>query len=491
MSKIKSIFNTHFLLNGACSFYYYEFLGKKIMLIGDLHLYSFQSVSCPQLIKENKHYNKYKEKYDLLDFLLNLISKFSKNNKCLDLFIESPYSTNELAKYYTIKDSDKNDELYFGKNDNPFWVQLSSNHEKSLRLSSTVYNNKHFHRGHSKRNKNLKVVRTYFNNRCLGKKKGCLKGLRYHATDITQAKDYSFVLDNIILLFTTTINTENINCDDPNFKNVCPKLEDLIEMYHYVVGVSNDDFIARYYLELLLDNIHISFSFEEVKYISNENLADFIRLKYDLLFNQSKYEEIELIEMSQKCHMLKMKFIDFDINNLNKMRNKIIKQLNNLDENYVNAEILINYYEDLLKKNYLNDDYIVKGFAIRYSTMELYTCARMFRKFEKKKDDICDNYDESLANIVYYAGNSHILNIKDFLEEIFDVKPYVSIDLDQVHDVSSLCLMVPKSFNYFRNSYFFNTFINEDESWMTPTGRYYPRKSRKKTIVKVSKTKKK
>ena len=52
--------------------------------------------------------------------------------------------------------------------------------------------------------------------------------------------------------------------------------------------------------------------------------------------------------------------------------------------------------------------------------MDIYTICRMFRRFDegnpKKRFSSCDNLENHLKNIVYYAGDGHIQNITRFID---------------------------------------------------------------------------
>ena len=101
--------------------------------------------------------------------------------------------------------------------------------------------------------------------------------------------------------------------------------------------------------------------------------------------------------------------------------------------------------------------------------MEIYTIARMFRTFPNikfNKDSKCGN--KSPRNIIYYAGDEHILNIKEFLLKNGG-KLIISRDVTTNSDnTTNVCLEIPKYIKGGKESYFFKNFIDEDEPVYVP-----------------------
>ena len=61
---------------------------------------------------------------------------------------------------------------------------------------------------------------------------------------------------------------------------------------------------------------------------------------------------------------------------------------------------------------------------------ETYTISRMFRKFKnKRKIPNCEE-KKSMKNIIHLAGNTHTLNIVDFIKWKFNIKPEISLSVD-------------------------------------------------------------
>ncbi len=129
--------------------------------------------------------------------------------------------------------------------------------------------------------------------------------------------------------------------------------------------------------------------------------------KYELIYNfycdnkDNQYDKDfrDLIEKDH--HFIKSKII-FD--NEKFLSLLIHKQISNIDTNYFEPKLLFDYF----KKTLLNN--------LRLAVLETYSIARMFRKFEhkEKRSNKCDSND--VANIIYFGGSAHVLNVFYFLK---------------------------------------------------------------------------
>ena len=462
--------NNSFLLNGASSFYYFTILDKKILLIGDRHILpnSKSSLVCPKLLKrtEFSHYNDIDEKYDILDLLLKIIDK--NKNTCLDLFIESAYDTRRKSKYHSIK--------------NKPYTLLDKKTKIKLKIGNSINDFQ------------LKLVRDYFDKRCLGKRKECISGLRYHSTDLLQMFNLSFLLSNIQFLFIPSENSrlsDDINCSNSRlFSSKCPTKSIFINLLNYLFGLAdiNTEQISTM-ISQLLDNIYST--------INPMDLSSNIHA-FNLI---NRYIKVKLKnKTSPELLKLKKSIIKQDIKFLKQIRTLMLKQINNLDNRYLKKQGLLTYFMKTIDAYYNKSNYFDKSKLVRHILMEVYTIARMFRKFEKiKKGYLCDLNDNSLKNIIYYAGDEHIINIKNFLKKIFKIKPIISIDetiiLDKQQNKFSFfqqstnsqlynqCLLIPKYIN--SKSYLFNIFrtdndVNSDNSSNLNNNKWTKIKSRTK-----------
>lgn len=86
---------------------------------------------------------------------------------------------------------------------------------------------------------------------------------------------------------------------------------------------------------------------------------------------------------------------------------KYTKAVEKLDENFCTFENI----NDYMTKIYTESAYMI---------IDIYTICRMFRRFDegnpKKRFPSCDNLENHLKNIVYYAGDAHIQNIAGFID---------------------------------------------------------------------------
>jgi hypothetical protein len=458
--------SNYFLLNGASSFYYFKIKNKMILLIGDRHIKgnNINSLSCKKLIKSNSKLNSITDKYDILDFILKLIIKNNNKNRCLDLFLESPYKTDTLNKYYNINHSNIKSSLYFGNNNNN-----NNELEPNLSFKKTIYNKKSFKRG-NKTNLNLLIVQRYFNNRCLGVKNECYSGFRYHVTDLDQS-DYSLLLSHYTYLFRAS----------PELK-LLPLEDDIIELYEYMVGIRTEfpisiNKLTENILNLILYDIKVqNLELNETLILFIKNRINYVKEIPELITKDGiiilNENEFNMKILDTEINRLRNKLIKTNKRNIIKIRSKIIKQLDNIDTKFFNKTTLIYYFRNKLLEYYSNRDINIKGQSIRHSLMEVYTISRMFRNFENKTYNfICDIDENSLKNILYYAGDEHIINIKSFIINIFKITPIISIDEEVITSKSvgfisktqyKQCLTIPRYINKSETeSYFFNTFMDD------------------------------
>ena len=99
-----------------------------------------------------------------------------------------------------------------------------------------------------------------------------------------------------------------------------------------------------------------------------------------------------------------------NINTYRYLDDKFSKQINEIDTTFFTIEELLNFFRKCIENQ--------KSFLILL--FDVFTIARMFRKFNFRKERIiiCDSEEKSLKNIVLYNGDSHNLNINDFIEEV-------------------------------------------------------------------------
>ena len=136
--------------------------------------------------------------------------------------------------------------------------------------------------------------------------------------------------------------------------------------------------------------------------------------------NSSKYQDGQTLyrEKYKKIYsdylqQTKPKSQLFSIQQIELTGEKINKQLNNLDTTYCTKNNIIKYFLRIITQK------SSKPYTLRTIFTDTYTIARMFRKFKKNKDRIprCTD-DNSLKNILYFGGDTHVRNIVDFLETL-------------------------------------------------------------------------
>jgi hypothetical protein len=85
------------------------------------------------------------------------------------------------------------------------------------------------------------------------------------------------------------------------------------------------------------------------------------------------------------------------------------KQMENIDESYFNNDPVKIFF------HFIDSLRIGTPLVLIY---DLQTLLRMFRKFPKKTNSICDENEKSMRNVILYSGDSHTTNINRFLRDL-------------------------------------------------------------------------
>ena len=300
----------------------------------------------------------------IYSFLKNLIYLNYENKSCLNIFVESSYFPQEPflepEEFHTIDKQKANDE-----------------YRSEPHLGGFLS----FLRRHS----------NYFH----------FKGTQFHSTDLRQ---YPKGIKNRTLFLLQTVKiTEHSKLVSFFFRDDC-----------------DQKFISHIYNIILnqLQKLDELETFEEGSSIFKEELpvnisfVEFLIDKSKTLhgdnFLQHIYDESEkYIQSKQSSSNPDLKELLENIVQEQKEDLKYTKAVEKLDENFCT-------FEDI-------HDYMIKIYNRPASMiMDIYTICRMFRRFDednqKKRFPSCDNLENHLKNIVYYAGNTHIRNIEGFIE---------------------------------------------------------------------------
>ena len=106
---------------------------------------------------------------------------------------------------------------------------------------------------------------------------------------------------------------------------------------------------------------------------------------------------------------------------------KTQNQIDNIDEYFFTKKQLVSYMLNLIEI-YPEDKYFLGSGGVRLFVTETYAIARMFRIFDSKKNRVenCDTYDNSLKNIIYFAGGYHTEITSKFIKTILKIEPISS-----------------------------------------------------------------
>ena len=111
------------------------------------------------------------------------------------------------------------------------------------------------------------------------------------------------------------------------------------------------------------------------------------------------------------------------------IRNKIKKQIDNLNTEYFKKVDLYNYIKDYfteLSVNLIqfgiNDNSFLQIFLyLRVSLIDTYTICRMFRTFNNEGKGLCNSQEPN--NIIYYGGAFHTYNLYNFIKTKLNIEP--------------------------------------------------------------------
>ena len=379
-------------IEGPVSFTYYELQdGKKIMLFGDMH----------------EQYKSIKNSIFFLQFIDYLIYKNIKHNNCLDIFIEDVFSKDRktLKQKGGINDSYKINEVVEVKHKlEDKWMDGPVTNINPIKVKPFFYQDSYNWNYITKLEINKQLIDNFrsflFDTTCIPKMKTSTKnffdndisinkckGIRIHTWDLGQLyfkdKDMKSIIWFNRILNKLTINLEN------NYDCTC--------LYIYLIGAY--DYNKEYYNKgsILFD-----------RYVNNILLKKEIESSGQILMDKKNTEDVA---------------------------KKINKQLNNIDTNYFTKEEFINFIISIIDNS--NNNLTTHGCIsnikykmfrpskdisdLRLFITETYSIARMFRKFTENRIINCNN-DNSLKNILYFAGNHHVKIVKYFLKTFFDKK---------------------------------------------------------------------
>lgn len=222
----------------------------------------------------------------------------------------------------------------------------------------------------------------------------------------------------------------------------------------YSIGLNE-----RYYLIIFLCNFKNELYIDEYikgeeicfQILSNENLwkvnsdydnvidlnivnvmINFIQ-KFQIKDLESFYKEIEYNIDSIDDKSEKLFFLD--IYKYSYLDEKFSKQINEIDTTFFTINEFLMYFGRR-----------IQHISFNIILFDILTIARMFRKFNygKNRIPICDSEEKSLKNIVLYNGDSHNLNIKNFIEEVI-----LKNDRNEIENCRKINENYIPKFNYF------------------------------------------
>ena len=229
------------------------------------------------------------------------------------------------------------------------------------------------------------------------------KGTQFHFTDLRQ------YLKGIKSRTLFLLRIDGLNIEDPLklvsffFRNDCdPPF--ILEMYNIILNQLqklNELETLKGNMRILKEELPINISF--VKFIIDKSKTlvgdNFLKHIYEESNNYIKSKESS---SNPELRELLKNIVEEQKEDL-----KYTKAVEKLDESFCTFENINDY---MLNTNNSPATLI----------MDIYTICRMFRRFDegnpKKRFPSCDNLENHLKNIVYYAGDTHIQNIKGFID---------------------------------------------------------------------------
>lgn len=351
-------------------------VGKNILNIGEAHLLVNKDDFSP-----------------FLNFIDSLIRKNISNKNCLDIIVEDTVR----------KIADKRRE-YFEKQNFKEYTQFDENKEISMH-----------------------VFRNYLDNR------KNIKGMRIHYAD--QRITFSGFYVSFVRIYTQTGRV--IRIKNRAFYNSIYDKESLMSIICFLynqnfLSLRPIDglkkiwkFIALYHLHF--DTFHIK---DDAIYTEYEgfmkSVIDFFKKK-NFNYQSDSYKDDEIPSVDDYYEYLEKKktFLKFfrkklGFGNVNqqiqdnitiskRLDNKFAKQIQNIDKSYFKndpVKIFLHFLDSLHASTPLELIY------------DLQTLLRMFRKFPKKTNSICDEDEKSMRNVILYSGDSHTTNINRFLRDL-------------------------------------------------------------------------
>jgi hypothetical protein len=181
-------------------------------------------------------------------------------------------------------------------------------------------------------------------------------------------------------------------------------------------------FFALYYLHF--DTIHVKDNIEYKGFV--KSVIDFFKKKkFNYQSDNYTDEEIPSVDdyyeyLEKKKTFLKIFWKKIGLGNSNQQIQENItlskrldttfaKQIQNIDESYFNND------PDKILFHFIDSLKVGTPLTLIY---DLQILLRMFRKFPKKTNSVCDENEKSMRNIILYSGDSHTTNINRFLRDL-------------------------------------------------------------------------
>jgi hypothetical protein len=350
--------------------------GKNILTIGEAHLPVTKNEFSP-----------------FLHFIDSLIRKNISNKNCLDIIVED--SVQKIPSKRLEYSEKQNFEEY---------NEFDENKEISML-----------------------IFRNYLNNR------KNIKSLRIHYTD--QRITYSGFYVSFVTIYTqsgTNIRDKNNSFynsiyDKKSFMSIlCFLYKQNYLSIRPIDGLKKIwKFFALYHLHF--DTFHVK---DNVIYAEYEGLVKsvidfFKKKKFNYQSDSYTDKEIPSVEdyyeyVEKKKTFLKFFWKKLGFGNVNQQIQENItlfkrldttfaKQMENIDESYFNNDPVKIFF------HFIDSLRIGTPLVLIY---DLQTLLRMFRKFPKKTNSICDENEKSMRNVILYSGDSHTTNINRFLRDL-------------------------------------------------------------------------
>ena len=302
----------------------------------------------------------------IYSFLKNLIYLNYENQSCLNIFVESSFFPQkpflQLEEFHTINEQKANEKYNMDTNIGGF---LSF-----LRIHSNYF---HF------------------------------KGTQFHCTDL---RHYLKGIKSITLFL---LRIDGLNIEDPSklvkffFRDDCDQ-NFISHMYNIILHQLQ----TLNKLETLQEKLGISKEELPVNISFVQFIIDKSKTLHGDNFLEHIYKESEkYIQSKESSSNPELRELLENIVKEQKEDLKYTKAVEKLDESFCTFENINDY---MLNNNNRPASMI----------MDIYTICRMFRRFDegnpKKRFSSCDNLENHLKNIVYYAGDGHIQNITRFID---------------------------------------------------------------------------